>query len=839
MKLVIVESPTKAKTINKYLGQDYKVIACFGHVRALPSKKGSVDPENDFAVTYEIVDKATKHVQDLIRAAKTSTEILLATDPDREGEAISWHVAEILKENLKSKKELNLNRITFNEITKTSLANALKNPRAIDIDLVTAQQARQALDYLVGFSLSPILWTKIPGCRSAGRVQSVALKLICEREYEIEKFINREYWDITINFITDNNVKVEAKLISIDNKKLDKFDIPNAEEADKLVQELGTQNFTVFSVERKEQRRNPPAPFTTSSLQQEGSKKLGFSTKKTMQLAQKLYEGIDIAGETTGLITYMRTDGVSISDEALVAIRKAITNNFGDTYLPSSPRIYKTKTKNAQEAHEAIRPTDITLKPQDLYGKIDNDLLKLYTMIWQRTIASQMEQAILDLVSIDIQSLNTKFIARATGHTIKFDGFYRIYSETKDEGEEEEQETKLPPLEKGQSLEKNEVLPKQHFTEPPPRYTEASLIKKLEELGIGRPSTYTSIISVLQDRNYVKLEKKRFISEDHGRIVTAFLQHYFAKYLEYDFTANLENELDSVSSGKLAWKELLRDFWTGFNENVNHVKQYKITDIIETLDKDLEVYLFQKKASDNIDPRLCKKCSKGRLNLRFGKFGPFIACSEYPNCNYSRKLSANNDDDNNSGLEQDNMLIGDIDGKNVYLRKGQYGHYLQLGETNGDVKRVSLPATYKVDNMNMENASLLLSLPKKITIFPDTNEEICLASGRFGIYLKCGSNSVSIGKEEPFSLSAERAIELVRAKLAKPASEKTVSRYTIAAKKPTAKKSAPKEKTVAVKKSAPKEKTVAVKKSAPKEKTVAVKKSAPKEKTVAVKKSAK
>ncbi len=773
MKLVIVESPTKAKTINKYLGQDYKVIACFGHVRALPSKKGSVDTENDFAVTYEIVDKAHKHVQELIKAAKTSNEILLATDPDREGEAISWHVAEILKENIKSNKPLNLNRITFNEITKKSLDIALKNPREIDLNLVAAQQARQALDYLVGFSISPILWTKIPGCRSAGRVQSVALKLICEREYEIEKFINKEYWDITIYFITDNKNKIEAKLISIDNKKLDKFDIPNVDIANKWSEEINSQDFSVLAVEKKEQRRNPPAPFTTSSLQQEGVKKLGFSTKRIMQIAQKLYEGIDIDGETKGLITYMRTDGVSISDEALVFIRNAITKNFGDNYLPSLPRIYKTKTKNAQEAHEAIRPTDINLKPQDLYGKLDNDLLKLYTIIWQRTIASQMEQAILDMVSVDIKSHNNQFIARATGHTIKFDGFYKIYSEGKDEGEEEEKETKLPKLEEGQNLEKTEVLPKQHFTEPAPRYTEASLIKKLEELGIGRPSTYSSIISVLQDRNYVRIEKKRFISEDHGRIVTAFLQHYFAKYLEYDFTAKLENELDIVSSGKLEWKDLLRDFWSGFNENVNHVKQYKIIDIIDTLDKDLEVYLF-KSSSNNVDPRLCKKCEKGRLNLRFGKFGPFIACSEYPNCNYSRKLSANNDDENMSGADQDNLLLGTIDDKNVYLRKGQYGFYLQLGEANADAKRVSLPATYKVDNLNMERAALLLSLPKKLAILPDTDQEILLASGRFGIYLKCGSNSVSIGKEEPFCLSSERAIELVRAKLAKtPVTEKT------------------------------------------------------------------
>lgn len=793
MKLVIVESPAKAKTINKYLGSDFKVLASYGHVRSLPSKTGSVNPDEDFSLAYELTDKADKHVKELIKSAQASKEIFLATDPDREGEAISWHIAEILKDKISAKKNIVFNRISFNEITKKSVQTALASPREIDIDLVRAQQARQALDYLVGFNLSPVLWTKIPGCRSAGRVQSVSLKLICEREYEIEKFISQEYWDITIEFLYKRS-KIKAKLTTIDGKKLEKFTINNEIQAQGIEAKVKLCNFKVLAVEEKEQRRNPPSPFNTSLLQQEASRKLGFGTKKIMQLAQKLYEGVSIDGDNVALITYMRTDGVTIADDAITSIRGTILKEYGKEYLPSSPRVYKTKTKNAQEAHEAIRPVDINIFPKSVEQKIDKDLYRLYNLIWQRTISCQMESAIIDMVSIDIKSTDNQFIARANGHTIKFDGFYKIYSESsedEDSGDDEEGEKKLPILDVGQALDQNSVSPNQHFTEPPPRYSEASLVKKMVELGIGRPSTYATIISVLQDRNYVKLDKKRFIPEDHGRIVTAFLQHYFAKYLEYDFTATLENELDEVSAGKLDWKELLHKFWQGFNANVVDVKQYKITDIIETLDKDLEDYLFPVTANHD-KPRSCTKCEGGNLNLRFGKFGPFIACSNYPTCSYSRKLSASSDED---GGEQSNMIVGVIDDQNVYLRKGPYGSYLQLGEMveGKKPKRVSLPPSYKPENITMEVASWLLSLPKFIGTYNDN--EILLNLGRFGFYLKYQEYFVSIGKDDPNNISLARAIELIEAKMKNPKTiAKTFSKKVEApvAAKPKAKKPAAK-----------------------------------------------
>jgi DNA topoisomerase-1 len=823
MKLVIVESPAKAKTINKYLGNDFKVLASYGHVRALPSKTGSVNPDEDFYLKYELTEKADRHVKELIKCAKDAKEVLLATDPDREGEAISWHIKEILEDKIKSKNNIIFNRICFNEITKKSVLQAVASPRQIDMDLVNAQQARQALDYLVGFSLSPILWTKIPGCRSAGRVQSVSLKLICEREYEIEKFVSKEYWSINVELLHKRS-KILARLIIIEGHKLDKFDITNADQANKIVEKLSKATFYVSEIEEKEQRRNPPSPFTTSLLQQEASRKLGFTAKKTMTLAQKLYEGITIDGQTSGLITYMRTDGVSISEDAIKSIRNVIKTEFGSEYVPKAPRLYKAKAKNAQEAHEAIRPTDITVKPKSLQAQLDKDLWSLYNLIWQRTLACQMENAIIDMVSVDVTSEDKNFVLRANGHTIKFEGFYKIYSESVDDADEEAEKA-LPKLNVNDALENKKVDGNQHFTQPPPRYGEASLVKKMEELGIGRPSTYATIISVLQDRKYVTLEKKRFIPEDHGRIVIAFLQHYFSKYLEYDFTASLENDLDEIASGKLHWKKLLQDFWQGFNTNITEVKQYKITDIINTLDQDLSDFLFPQSLDNGQDVRLCKKCSKGHLSLRFGKFGPFIACSEYPTCSFSRKLSAHAEE-NDSVIDASGQIVGNIEEKVVYLRKGPYGLYLQLGENNDKPKRISLSANLKVDQINIEEAKWLFSLPMVLGEHPTQESTVALNIGRFGFYFKCGDNFVSLGKEDPKTVSLERAIEIIDAKLKNPrikklkatdnknaeATKKSAKITPAAAKKPT-KAAAAKAKTTATKSKTTKPKATAATKT--------------------------
>ncbi len=769
MKLVIVESPAKAKTINKYLGNDFKVIASFGHVRDLPSKNGSVLPDENFDMKYIISDKAKKYVDAITKDAEKAKIVYLATDPDREGESISWHVAEVIKEKNLVKSDDFFKRVAFNEITKKAILHAIENPRNININLVNAQQARRALDYLVGFTLSPILWRKLPGCRSAGRVQSVALRLICEREDEIERFKSQEYWDISLNVLNENHQPFIAKLTHVSGKKLEKFSIIDKSSADNLVEQIKLQNFHVTSLTKKQQKRQPQPPFITSSLQQEAARKLGFSAKKTMQIAQKLYEGIDIGEETVGLITYMRTDSTILSSEAVEQIRDLIGKNFGNKYLPSNPRIYKSKAKNAQEAHEAIRATNIYFLPEKLKDKLDSDHYKLYDLIWKRVVACQMENVIIDLVIAQLDSENKDFSARANGSIIAFDGFYKIYREGLDDEVEEENKL-LPPLQEGEQLITDSVKPAQHFTEPLPRYSEASLVKKLEELGIGRPSTYASIISVLQERKYVFIDKKRFIPAELGRLVTTFLTGFFKKYVEYDFTADLENDLDEVAEGKVEWKILLEKFWQGFSYNVQIVSEKKITDIINYVEQTLDYHLFGEKSEDN-KSRFCPSCLTGKLGLKLGKFGAFLACNNYPDCTFKKQITST-DNENDDDFAEESKLVGvDKNGFEIFLKKGPYGLYIESTEqiikgkskSKSKPKRASLPPTIVYNDVTLELAIRLLELPVKLFVHPSDNQDVILGIGRFGPYLKYQDRFISIPKKyDPFAISPNIAIEIIK-----------------------------------------------------------------------------
>ena len=678
MNLVVVELPAKAKTINKYLGRGYEVLASFGHVRDLPAKSGSVDPDADFRMIWEVDAKAQKRLNDIARAAKGAEKLILATDPDREGEAISWHVLEVLKQ----KKALNgqvIERVVFNAITKQAVTEAMAHPRHIDQALVDAYLARRALDYLVGFTLSPVLWRKLPGARSAGRVQSVALRLVCDRELEIEKFVRREYWSLLATLATPRNETFEARLVGADGKKLQRLDIGSAAEAEAFKQALETATFTVAGVEAKPVKRHPQPPFTTSTLQQEASRKLGFAPAHTMRVAQRLYEGIEIGGEAVGLITYMRTDGVQIAGEAISGARRVIETDYGAKYVPHAPRRYETKAKNAQEAHEAIRPTDLTRRPRDAKRFLDADQARLYELIWLRTVASQMELAELERTTVDITAKVAARLLelRATGTVVKFDGFLALYQEGHDDDADDEEARRLPPMSVGESLAKRAIAATQHFTEPPPRYSEASLVKRLEELGIGRPSTYASILQVLRDRKYVRLDKRRLYPEDRGRIVVAFLESFFAKYVEYDFTASLEEQLDLISNNEVAWREVLRDFWRDFIGAVDEIKDLRISQVLDALDELLAPHLFPPRA-DGGDPRQCPNCSGGRLTLKLSKYGAFIGCSNYPECRYTRPLSVPADGSGEIGTKK----LGEDpkSGLEVTLRSGRFGPYVQLGE---------------------------------------------------------------------------------------------------------------------------------------------------------------
>lgn len=760
MKLVIVESPAKAKTINKYLGKDYKVLASFGHIRDLPSKDGSVNPDESFAMTWELSPGGKKHLNDIITAVKDCDTIVLASDPDREGEAIAWHILEELtaRKKIKDKK---IERVVFHEITKSAVTEAIKNPRQIDDNLVSAYMARRALDYLVGFTLSPVLWRKLPGSKSAGRVQSVALRLICERETEIEKFKSEEYWTVDVDLITKAQALIKSRLINLDGKKLEKFDLNSEAKALEAKAKIEAQTFAVSNVERKKTNRYPAPPFTTSTLQQEAARKLRFGAKKTMQVAQKLYED--------GLITYMRTDAVNLSKEAISACRDVILKYFGEAYLPKTAKEYKNKTKNAQEAHEAIRPSDLTNTPKKLEAKLDSDGHKLYELIWKRTVACQMNPAIMDKVVIDSLSADKQILLRANGQVIDFDGFLKLYVESKDDSDEDDENRILPNVEQGENVNKGEITPEQHFTTPPPRFTEASLVKRLEELGIGRPSTYASIMAVLQERKYVRIEKMRFIPEDRGRIVTIFLENFFKKYVEYDFTAQLEEYLDNVSNGEMEWKKLLGGFWVKFIKNIDAVKPLQISEVIEKIDEVLSYHLFPPR-EDGSDPRACPECGKGHLSIKLGKFGAFLGCSNYPECKYTKPLTDVVDEINNDTPKPANpedKELGEMNGLKMYLKKGPYGYYLQLGEdataTTEKPKRSALPKNIKPEDITPEQATTLLSLPRQLGNGIEVN------IGKFGPYIKQGGKSKSLtGNDNIFNITLERAEEILKNVAEKP-----------------------------------------------------------------------
>jgi DNA topoisomerase-1 len=759
MKLVIVESPGKAKPINKYLGSDYKVLASYGHVRDLPAKDGSVRPDQDFDMSWEVDSKAAKRLSEIAEAAKGADKLILATDPDREGEAISWHVLEVLQKK-KALKGLSVERVTFNAITKAAVTEAMANPRDIDMELVEAYLARRALDYLVGFTLSPVLWRKLPGARSAGRVQSVALRIVVDREIEIERFKTQEYWTVEAEVAAGGD-PFTARLVKHEGKRLAKFDLAEEASAFAARDAVKAAAFKVSTVERKPGRRSPPPPFTTSSLQQEASRKLGFNAQRTMQAAQKLYEGVDIGGETVGLITYMRTDGVQTAPEALDEARQVIGGLYGKEYVPEKARIYSTKAKNAQEAHEAIRPTSLARNPGKL--RLEGDLGRLYELIWKRMIASQMEAARIEDTIINLDSADGRTGLRASGRVVTFPGYLAVYEEGRDDPDDEEG-GRLPQVAEGASATVRNTKADQHFTEPPPRYSEASLVKKLEELGIGRPSTYASILTVLRDRAYVRMEKQRFVPEDKGRLLTAFLEEFFSRYVEYDFTAGLEERLDLVSAGELDWKVLLREFWTDFNAKVGETAELRMSDVLTALDRVLGPHLFPDKP-DGSDPRACPVCNTGRMGLKSSKYGPFLGCSNYPECRHTRPLAADNGED---GAETGDRKLGDdpVTGEEVWLKAGRFGPYVQLG--NGEKpKRASLPKGWSAPDMDLEKALRLLRLPREVGNHPEDGKPILAGIGRFGPFvLHDGAYANLSSIDEVFEVGVNRAVDLIATKRA-------------------------------------------------------------------------
>ncbi len=783
MNVVVVESPAKAKTINKYLGKDFKVLASYGHVRDLPAKDGSVRPDEGFAMTWEVDPRANKRIKDIADALKGANRLYLATDPDREGEAISWHIAEELNRR-RALDGVEVHRVVFNEITESAVKQAFAHPRALNQELIDAYLARRALDYLVGFTLSPVLWRKLPGSRSAGRVQSVALRLVCDREAEIEAFRPREYWSVEALLAKASGETFKARLVELEGRKLERYDLADEASVEAACRRLRAgDDFRAERVEPKKTRRNPQPPFTTSTLQQEASRKLGFGASRTMRLAQQLYEGVNLGGETVGLITYMRTDGVQIAGEAIAGARRLIQTKFGDSYLPDSPRRYSSKAKNAQEAHEAVRPTDVARTPESLARWLEPDQLRLYELIWKRTLASQMASARIDQVVVDISVDGNAAKLRANGSVIAFAGFLALYQEGRDdaggpnggangaagaEGRGED-ERRLPPIGEGEAFGCGEVTPEQHFTQPPPRYSEASLVKKLEELGIGRPSTYASILQVLQDRDYVRLEKRRFVAEDRGRVVTAFLASFFERYVQYNFTADMETQLDDISGGRAEWTDVLARFWSAFIQAVEETKGLRIAEVIDALDADLGPHFFPPDPErPDFDPRACPQCGNGRLGLRLGKSGGFIGCSNYPDCRFTRPLAvvvpgSNGLGDDGAGPRE--LGHDPASGQAVSLRKGPYGFYVQLGEAEGDTKpkRTSLPRKMSPEDVTLEAALGLLSLPREIGPDPETGEVITAGIGRFGPYVRRGSTYVSLRKEgdDVLTIGLNRAVALL------------------------------------------------------------------------------
>ncbi len=759
MNVVIVESPAKAKTINKYLGPGFTVLASYGHVRDLPSKDGSVLPDDDFAMTWEVDGKSSKRLSDIAEAVKGADRLILATDPDREGEAISWHVLEVLQKK-RALKDKQVQRVTFNAITKSAVTDAMANPRDLDMELVEAYLARRALDYLVGFTLSPVLWRKLPGSRSAGRVQSVALRLIVDREIEIERFRTQEYWTVDAD-VSAGAEPFTARLVKHAGKKLTKFDLGDEAAATAARDAVRAASFTVHSVEKKPARRSPPPPFTTSTLQQEAARKLGFNAQRTMQAAQKLYEGIDIGGETVGLITYMRTDGVQAAPEALDEARSVIAGLYGRDYVPESARIYKTKAKNAQEAHEAIRPTSLNRNPGKL--RLDGDLGRLYELIWKRMIASQMEAARIERTTIELESADGATGLRATGQVVQFPGYLAVYEEGRDDADDEDG-ARLPAVNEGATAKVHAAKADQHFTEPPPRYSEASLVKKMEELGIGRPSTYASILTVLRDRAYVRMEKNRFIPEDKGRLVTAFLEQFFARYVEYDFTAALEEKLDLVSDGQLDWKVLLRDFWRDFHAAVGEIGDLRVSQVLDALNDALGPHIFPAK-EDGSDPRACPTCGTGRLSLKTGKFGAFIGCSNYPECRYTRPI-AQPDGDSDAAESGDRELgLNPKTMQKVWLKTGRFGPYVE--EEGEKPKRASLPKGWPPAAMDIDKALRLLELPREVGLHPEDGKPIVAGIGRYGPFvLHEGTYANLENADEVFEVGLNRAVTVLAEKRA-------------------------------------------------------------------------
>ena len=779
MNLVIVESPAKAKTINKYLGDNYKVLASYGHIRDLPSKNGSVDPDQDFKMEWEVDSFSKKYLKEITDAAKDSSKIILATDPDREGEAIAWHVKEYLNEK-KLLKDKEIERVVFNEITKKAVIQGIENPRQIEPLLVDAYMARRALDYLVGFNISPILWTKLPGSKSAGRVQSVALKLITEREHEIESFQPEEFWTLSVNFTDQKKQKITASISQLDNNKIEKFSFRNKNEINKAISSINKKKFSITDISSKVINRNPSGPFTTSTLQQTASSRLGFGASRTMQIAQKLYQGIEIEGETIGLITYMRTDGTNLSKDAVSSFRNYIQKEIGDDYLPKDALNYSgKKAKNAQEAHEAIRPTDIIRTPLSIKKYLSSDQNKLYDLIWSRALSSQMESAKFDRNTITITSDNSDTICKASGSVLKFDGFLKIYNnQSKDDDE-----NILPAVSKG-PINIEALLDEQHYTQPPPRYSEASLVKKLEELGIGRPSTYASIISTIANRGYAEILNKRFFPTDRGKLISAFLEKLFSKYVDYNFTAGLEDQLDEITTGKESWIKVLELFWKDFNNNVSEVKEKRTREVLDLLNDSLGELIFDKDDKGNV-VRKCQLCNSGTLSLKNSfRGGAFIGCSNYPECKFTRPLSKAKAAAQAQLAEP--KLIGKHDnGNDIYLKNGRFGPYLQYekiqteeeiekktkkkkkvkkskSNINELLKNVSIPKGLELESIDLEKAQFLCSLPKSLGINPDNQKEITLNTGRFGPYLKCENKSARIENiEEIFSIGLNRAITLI------------------------------------------------------------------------------
>ena len=777
MNLVIVESPAKAKTINKYLGKDYKVLASYGHIRDLPSKNGSVDPDDNFKMLWEVDSFSRKYLKEITDAAKDSSKIILATDPDREGEAIAWHVKEYLNEK-KLLKDKHIERVVFNEITKKAVTHGIDNPRQIEPLLVDAYMARRALDYLVGFNISPILWTKLPGSKSAGRVQSVALKLITEREHEIELFKPEEFWTLNIKFNDNNKNSFTANISQLNNKKVEKFSFKNKSDINKAIDDIKTKKFSISDISTKVVSRNPSGPFTTSTLQQISSGRLGFGASRTMQIAQRLYQGIEIDGETIGLITYIRTDGANISKDAVPLFRDYIKKEYGDEYLPKEPLNYSgKKAKNAQEAHEAIRPTDIIRSPDKIKKYLSSDQNKLYDLIWSRALSSQMESAKFDRNTITINSNDDGTICKASGSVIKFDGFLKVFKDQK----KDDSDKILPEVSKG-SVNIEELIDEQHFTQPPPRYSEASLVKKLEELGIGRPSTYASIISVISTRGYAETISKRFHPTDRGKLISAFLEKLFSKYVDYNFTAGLENQLDDITAGKEGWIKVLEMFWKDFNKNVSDVKEKRTREVLDLLNDSLGSLIFERDSDGNID-RKCKLCENGSLSLKNSfRGGAFIGCSNYPDCKFTRPLSKAKAAQQSQLAEP--KLIGKHDnGNDMYLKNGRFGPYIQyeiipevvsevaekkktkkkkVKKEISNLKNISIPKGISIESVDMVRAKFLCSLPKSLGINPENQKEIFLNSGRFGPYLKCENKSARIENvEEIFSIGLNRAITLI------------------------------------------------------------------------------